>query len=103
MNRFTELSLFGPKVLPIDGAMREPERAMVFVIMLFIRGAFHGPIPRHGGFARTEHRVAIGPRHIPEKVFREQTAVKLNSHPVGKLDELDTLLGGRTGSCVQSR
>ena len=82
---------FGPKVMAIYGAVREPERPMVRMIMRFIRGCFHRPISGHSGAAWTDERITVRPWDIFEVILGEKLTIELHAEAVGELRDLDAV------------
>src|SRR6266404_5251065 len=91
MNDPAKVFLFGPKILAIHSAMREPKGAMVGMVMLLVGDVFHRPIPGRGEVTRANQRIAKWTRHIFEKIFSKECAINLHAQSIVQLFDLDPL------------
>ena len=89
-----------PKILAVNRAMSEPERAMVLVVAGLIQSILHGPVASHGRCSRTHEGVTVGPRHVGKVILGKEPAVNLDPQPVSQLVDVDALRAG--GRWVQS-
>ncbi len=64
------------------------------MIVLFVRGVFHGPVAGHRQLARAKERITVWTRDIFEEILGEELALDFNPEPVGLFDNLDPLRRG---------
>jgi hypothetical protein len=94
VNNAAEIPVFGPKIMAVHVAVGEPQRPVMFVVMILPGHIAHGPVPRHAHPARAQHRITKRPGNIVEDILREKLAVDLNAHPVVQRGKPHTLPGG---------
>src|SRR5438105_4760575 len=94
MDFLPKFLLFAPKILAIDFSMRKPERTMVWMIVLLVRGCFHRPVAGHFNTARTIDGIEVRPRHVLVEIFGEQAAVYFDPQPVLFIFDLHADAGG---------
>ena len=81
-----------PEIDAIDCAVREPERAMVRVIVLLVGRFFHGPVARHRQAIRSDDRVKVWPGDILEMIFRKELAFDLDPQAVVESSDFDACI-----------
>src|SRR5271169_7013464 len=95
MNNLSKILLLGPEVLPVDFSMREPKRAVMRMVVFFIRGGLHRPVSCHRGFPGPHQRIEIGARNVLKEILRKEVAVDLDVKPVWQLRDSYSLACGR--------
>lgn len=92
------LGCLGPEINPVDRTVREPERAVMLMIMLLaLGGGLHRPVARHRQAAGAEQRIKVNVVRAFEDVFGEKLAVDLDADAVVGLRHLHRVLGGAGG------